>query len=288
MDSLEYRFAFQDDPAGRRAANQNIIEVHGLDMTQWEERIGWDPDYVPFAFFDGDTVVALSCLYVMDMIVRGEWRRVAQVSSVATLPEYRMRGLNGELTRRAMAWVEEQGLSGTFLFSDDDARGFYAKQGFVARSEWKTRVPVPGDRKKGYRVLNYDADEDLIQRLVRERTPVSHVLGSCNPRLELFHLLYENAGEPRYIEELDLLVCCEVGGHQMTIYDMIGPELPEWSRIVHLLADPQTTMVEFQFTPDRLTLSGAEQVEHVANRLHVFEGEDLIEGQVMVPFTAHA
>ena len=37
----------------------------------------------------GDTVVALTCLYVMDMIVRGEWRRVAQVSSVATLTRLR-------------------------------------------------------------------------------------------------------------------------------------------------------------------------------------------------------
>jgi GNAT superfamily N-acetyltransferase len=288
MDSLEYRFAFQDDPAGRRAANRNIIEVHGLDMTMWEERVGWDPDYVPFAFFDGDTVVALTCLYVMDMIVRGQWRRVAQVSSVATLPEYRMRGLNAELTRRSMAWAKEQGLTDTFLFSDDDATGFYEKQGFVGRSEWKTRVPVPGERNPGYRALNYDADEDLIQRLVHDRTPVSNVLGSRNPRLELFHLLYENAGEPRYIEELDLLVCCEVAGHLMTVYDMIGPELPEWSRVAYLVADPQTTMVELQFSPDRLTLSGAESVEYTANRLHVFPDEDLIEGQVMVPFTAHA
>ena len=127
------------------------MAVHELDLTKWDERIGWDPDYVPFAFFDGDTVVALTCLYVIDMILGGQWHRVAQVSSVATLPEYRMRGLNAELTRRAMAWVREQGLRGTFLFSDDDATGFYAKQGFVERVEWKHRVEVRSKPRRGRR-----------------------------------------------------------------------------------------------------------------------------------------
>ena len=288
MDGLEYRVDFMEDRELRPAFNQILIDIHGLDLTPWDQRVGWDRDFVPFAFFEGDTIVAVTCIYALDMIVRGEWRRVAQVSSVGTRPSHRMRGLNAELTRRAMAWVDEQGLRGTFLFSDDDATGFYARQGFVERAEWKHRVTVQSAVRPRYRLLNYDADEDLILRLVHERTPVSCELGSRTPKLELFHLLYENAGEPRYVDELDLIVCCEEENGVLSVYDLIGPELPEWSKIEPLVVGPETKTVEFEITPDRLGLSDATPVEHPASRLHVFEREDLIQGRVIVPFTAHA
>jgi GNAT superfamily N-acetyltransferase len=288
MDGLEYRAAFQHDPAGRRAANENIMAVHELDLTRWDERIGWDPDYVPFAFFDGDRVVALTCIYVLDMIVRREWRRVAQVSSVATLPEYRMRGLNAELTRRAMEWCREQNLRGVFLFSDDDATGFYAKQGFVEQSEWKHRIDVTSKPTPGSRTLGYDQDEDLVVRLVTTRTPVSHLLGVRTSRLELFHLLYGYAGEMRYVEELDLIVCCEEEVGVLSVYDLIGPELLSWRNIEPYVISEDTRRIEFEITPDRLALEGAEPVEHRASRLHVLPGDELIRGQVIVPYTAHA
>jgi GNAT superfamily N-acetyltransferase len=288
MHGLEYRAAFQDDPAGRAAANANIMAVHELDLTRWDERIGWDPDYVPFAFFDGDTVVALTCLYVIDMILAGQWHRVAQVSSVATLPAYRMRGLNAELTRRAMEWVRERGLRGTFLFSDDDATGFYAKQGFVERVEWKHRVSVRSKPRPGMRRLDYDRDEDLIQRLVRGRTPVSNLLGVRAPRLELFHLLYGYSGEMRYVAELDLIVCCEEEGGELAVYDIIGPEMAAWPAIEPFVIEPSTASVLFEVTPDRLGLDGAEPAEDRSSRLHVRPGEDLFVGRVIVPYTAHA
>lgn len=288
MGSLEYRACFQDDPAGRAAANENIIAVHGLDLTKWDERVGWDPDYVPFAFFDGDTVVALSCIYVMDMRIRGEWRRAAQFSSVGTLPDYRMRGLNAELTRRAVEWIREQGLRGTFLFSDDDATGFYAKQGFVERSEWKHRVMVRSVPRPAHRLLDYDKDEDLIRRLVEDRAPVSHLLGARSPKHQLFHLLYENAGELRYVEDLDLFVCCEEEDGELRVYDIIGLEMAPWVEIEPRVIGPRTRSVLFEITPDRLDLEGAEPVEDRSSRLHVFPDEDLVQGQVIVPYTAHA
>ena len=288
MDNFEYRFDFMEDRGLRPAFNQILIDIHGLDLTLWDERVGWDRDFVPFAFFSGDTIVAVTCIYALDLIVRGEWRRVAQVSSVGTRPEYRKQGLNAELTRRALAWSRKQKLRGTFLFSDDDAIGFYAKQGFVERAEWKHRVTVDSAPRPEYQVLDFDRDEDLIVRLVESRTPVSNTLGARSPKLELFHLVYENAGELRYVEELDLIVCCDEGHEVLTVYDLIGPELPAWSAIEPRVLGAGTTSVVFEITPDRLGLSDAEPIEHRANRLHVFEHEDLIEGKVIFPFTAHA
>ena len=288
MDGLEYRHDFVSDRESRAALNDFLIEIHGLDLTLWDERVGWDPDFVPFSFFDGNSVVATTCIYSLDMIVRGEWCRVAQVSSVGTRESLRGRGLNAVLTRRAMKWVAERGHRGTFLFSDKNAVGFYAKQGFVARSEWKHRVSVASSSRPAFRVLEYDRDEQLIRRLVETRTPVSKVLGARAPKLELFHLLYENAGELRYIEELDLLVAVEQEDGVMRVYDLIGPELPSWSEIEPLVIAPDTSSVSFEVTPDRLELVDAEAVEDRSSCLHVLEDEDLISERVVFPFTAHA
>lgn len=288
MDGLEYRADYADDPRLRSALNDFLIEIHGLDLTLWDERVGWDPDFVPFSFFDGDSVVATTCIYSLDMIIRGEWCRVAQISSVGTRESFRLRGLNAELTRRAMSWVSSKGHRGTFLFSNDDAVGFYAKQGFLEQSEWKQNVAVSSSSKPAYRVLNFDRDEELLRRLVESRTPVSHVLGARSPKLELFHLLYENAGELRYLEEIDLLVAVEQKDGVMSVYDLIGPDLPKWSEIEPLLIEADTASVSFAVTPDRLDVRESASVEDRSSRLHVINGEELFAGQVIVPFTAHA
>jgi hypothetical protein len=136
--------------------------------------------------------------------------------------------------------------------------------------------------------VDYDQDEDLVVRLVTTRTPVSHLLGVRTSRLELFHLLYGYAGEIRYLEELDLIVCCEEEDGVLSVYDLIGPELPSWRDIEPYVISPETRSILFEVTPDRLALKGAEPVEHRASRLHVLPDDDLIRGQVIVPYTAHA
>lgn len=289
MDALEYRFDYCDDRRLRKAFNDFLIEIHGLDLTLWEERVGWDRDFVPFSFFEGDRVVASTSVYVMDLLVRGEWRKVAQLSSVGTTPRLRRRGLNAELTRRAKEWIAERAPGGTFFFAADEAVGFYAKQGYVERPEWRSVIDVsPAIARPAYRVLDYERDEERIVRLVDGRTPVSTMLGVRSPKLELFHFLYENAGELRYLDEFDLLAAVEVEGSTMSVYDLVGPRLPRWSEIAPGLLDSGVREVSFEFTPDRLALAAPRPVEERKSRLHVVEQEDLIVGEVMLPFTGHA
>ena len=68
----------------------------------------WDHGYRPFSLFDGSNIVSSLCVYSMDMTINGEHRLVAQVSGVGTLPEYRRKGLNLELTQKAMAWAKTE------------------------------------------------------------------------------------------------------------------------------------------------------------------------------------
>lgn len=288
MEGLEYREDYAGDPVARAAFHSFLIDLHGLDLTLWEERVGWDPDFVLFSFFDGDEVVASTAIYSLAMILGGTWVRAAQISSVGTREPWRRRGLNAELTRRALAWAKRLGHRGTFLFADADATEFYTKQGFAEQAEWIHTCSVRSASRPGSRNVTYDRDEALIRRLVESRTPVSEILGARSPKLELFHLLYENAGELRYVEELDLLVASERDGEVLHVYDLIGPDLPKWSEIEPFLVGPATRTISFAITPDRLGLTDAVAVEDRSSRLHVLPDEGLIGGRGIVPFTAHA
>jgi GNAT superfamily N-acetyltransferase len=286
--SLEYGQDYAPDARARGALRDFLVDLHGLDLGRWEERVGWDPRFVPFSFFEGDRVVASASIYSIDMRLRGEWRRVAQISSVGTRPEWRRRGLNTELTRRALEWASAHGHAGTFLFSNDDAVGFYRKQGFTEQAECRQRIEVRATPRPGARRLHYDRDEELIRRLVESRTPVSELVGTRCPRLELFHLLYGHLGEMRYLEDFDLLVVAEPEDDGLEIYDLIGPRIPPWKEIEPWLVDATTHAVSFAFSPDRLALEGAETVEDRSSHLHVLEEEGLFTGRFMVPWTAHA
>lgn len=288
MEDLEYRADYAGDARARKLLNDFILDVHGLDLTLWEERVGWDPGFVPFSFFDADGVVASTCIYTVPMILRGEWVRVAQISSVGTRESARRQGLNAELTRRALEWADATAHEGTFLFSDDDATEFYAKQGFVEWPEFNRVVEVTTTARPEFRRLSFDRDEDLLCRLVEGRTPVSLELGARCPRLELFHLLYENAGELRYVEEFDLLATVEEDGDVLIVYDLIGSELPVWQELEPRLLGSAIRSIRFDFIPDRLDLSEATCVETRSSRLHLLEGESLFGPRPMIPFTAHA
>jgi len=288
VNDLEYREDYADDPVSHAAFRSFLIDIHGLDLTLWEERVGWDRDFVCFSFFAGDEIVASTSIYTVDMILRGQWHRVAQVSSVGTREPWRRRGLNAELTRRAMDWVRARQHRGTFLFSDDDAVVFYGKQGFTEQVEWIHSVPVSTTPRSGRRLLDYDRDENLIRRLVESRTPVSLLLGARSPKLELFHLLYRNAGELRYVEEFDVLVAADEEEGKLSVYDVIGPELPPWKELEAFVIDPSTASVSLAFTPDRLGVGNATLVEDRSSRLHVIAQEGLFPDPGMIPFTAHA
>lgn len=288
MEDLEYREDYGHDPRARSAFNDLILAIHGLDFTRWVERVGWDPDFVLFSWFRGDEVVAGTAIYSVDLRLGGAWVRTAQISSVGTRPAWRRRGLNAELTRRARAWAASRGHRGTFLFSDDDAVGFYAKQGFEERPEWIHDVAVSSATRPGARAVEYDAEEDRIRRLVASRTPVSHQLGARCEKLVLFHLLYGNAGDLRYVDDLDLLVASEREGDQLHVYDLIGPELPPWREIEPYVVEDGIETVRFWITPDRLDLTDPQPREERGSRLHVGKGEALFPSRGIVPPTAHA
>ena len=59
---LDYRTDYWEDRRARAEFQSFIREIHGLDFRLWEEMGCWDPLYRPFSFFEGDRLVASTCL----------------------------------------------------------------------------------------------------------------------------------------------------------------------------------------------------------------------------------
>ncbi len=288
--SFDFRTDYWDDLHARAEFQGFIRRIHGLDFQLWEQMGCWDRLYRPFSYFEGDRLVASTCLYSMDMMVRGQRRKVAQISGVGTLPEYRRRGLNRRLTERALAWAQP-GHDFVFLFADEEAFPFYAATGFRPVEERQPRILAPAvPPRPGLQPVDATDPAQLaaLRRTAGRRKAVSDQLGVFNVELLLFHALYPLRGNLCFVPELDLYVAYSRDAAGVRVFDLIGERMPTFEELWPFLSRDVEEAVDFQFLPDQLGLGPVEWLPVEGNGAHLM-GEFPLEGQpFLFPFTAHA
>jgi ribosomal protein S18 acetylase RimI-like enzyme len=288
IDGLTFHTAYHDDDERRRALIAFVRSIHGLDLTAWDEAGYWDPRYRPFSLFDGDDVVSNVCVYSMRMVVNGEPTDLAQISAVGTAEPQRQRGLNSELTRRALAWADERHAF-TFLFADEEAVAYYRKRGFEPLDETRPRVrpearpPMPGARKLD---LNEPADRRFFAEAVQARAPVSNRLGALEPRLTMFHALYGYLGDLLAVDELGAVVACSRSAGMLTISDVVAPVMPDFKELYPYLASGEAEDVTFDFECDALGVQPFERIPYDGGA-HV-RGASPLRSPIVFPETARA
>jgi len=253
---LTLRTHYWDDPKARAAFKEFIFRIHGLDFTAWEAAGFWDDAYTPFSFFKGKTVVASVCIYLLDFVIDGQRTRLAQVSGVGTLSEWRRKGLNRQLTDIGLKWAQGRH-DGVFLFSDEGAVPFYKRCGFFPMQEYVEWVPVTPPRHCGGAIRLDPGDKhdrDKISAYAKRRTPVSNTFGVLNDKLLMFHVLYSLRNDIHEIPDLNCLVFCRRTKEGLSIYDIVGERVPRWEEIYPHIADPTDSVIEFHFCTDRLGL----------------------------------
>ena len=285
---FKLRQRYWDDPDARAAFKKFILKIHNLDFTKWESRGYWDHAYTPFSFFEGETVVASVCVYLLDATVNGAHTRVAQISGVGTLPEWRRRGLNRQLTDIGLEWAHGKH-DGVFLFSDTDAMLFYERCGFSPVHEFvetATLDPVP--RRAGAIKLDPDRKQDLdtIYEYARTRAPVSDRFSVLNAKLVMFHVLYGLGDCVYQIPDLDCLVFYKRENKVLNIYDIVGKQIPAFDELYPYLAEPDDRVIEFHFSTDKLGLENTGTRQLVGNNPYV-RGKFPIERPVF-PYTSRA
>lgn len=290
---MDFRHDYWDDPVAREAFKVFLQEIHGLDFSAWEAAGQWDAAYRPFSFFDRKgAVVSSVCAYEMDLVVDGRHARALQLSGVGTHPGSRRKGLNRELTTRALD-VAGRAAEFVFLFADEEARPFYARCGFQPVAESRPSASVAGRRaRSGLRKLDplLPPDWSLLESHARCRTPVSLRLGVLHPKLLMFHVLYTLADRLYHLPALEVIVALEHVGTQLFLYDVIGPRIPTLAELRPYLAREETEEVVFQFLPDRLEPADLRWtgIPESESGLHDRGDHPLRGERFLFPFTAHA
>jgi GNAT superfamily N-acetyltransferase len=289
--ALTYDKDYWDDLGLKREFMDFLIRIHNLDLSLWDRLGYWDRQYRPFSFFSGDTLVSNVCLYSMDMSVLGKRCRVAQISAVGTLPEFRRQGLSRQLTEKAMDWARADH-DFFFLFADEEAFPFYERCGFRHVDEHAIHHPVQGmARRPGATKLDMQRQDhrDLVYHIAADREPVSDLLGICNERLLMFWCLYFLKDDIYYIEALDAVVLCRREGDRLTVFDIVAQTLPSFSAVYPYVAAESDRLIEFLFMTDRLGLDRYKEVKLSGdNGTHLCGDFPLAGGRFIFPYTCHA
>jgi GNAT superfamily N-acetyltransferase len=290
---LVFRSAYWDDPAARAAFKSFLIDIHGLDLSEWERCGYWDERYVPYSLFDGSGRVAASaCLYSMDAVLGGRRCVLGQLSAMGTRPELRRRGLARRLLERAMSDSAAEGHAGTFLFANDEAVPFYRRCGFVPVAEETPTLAVtsPPAPRPGIRRLDPTdaADRALVYRRASERAAVSNVLGAIAPKLVMFHFLHTLAEHTYHIADVDAVVAFGVRDGVLSLYDVIARKMPSLADIHPYLGIAPHREIVFHFAPDRLGVTPTGSRPLPGNNAHRDQRLRLPDGACVFPFTAHA
>lgn len=267
-----------------------LSRIHRLDLSLWDHMGFWDWLYRPFSFFDGNTLVSNVCVYSMDMTILGQKRRIAQISAVGTLAEYRRRGLNAELTQKALDWARDSH-DFFFLFADEDAYQFYKRCGFRLADEYKARLSVVGrSPRPGIAKLDMTRAEhvELVYGLANNREAVSDILGVFNEKLFMFWCLYFLRDHIYYIAALDVLVAFKREGSLITLFDIVGARIPVFAEVYPYICDHSDESVEFLFMVDKLRLENFQYVKVEGNGTHLLGRFPLEHTQFIFPYTAHA
>jgi GNAT superfamily N-acetyltransferase len=289
MEEPVLRTAYWHDPAARQAFKDFIVAIHQIDFEDWDRLGYWDDDYSPYSYFIGDQVVASACIYTMPAIVNGEACTVAQVSGVGTLPEYRNRGLARRLHEIALAEALPTHRF-AFLFSDEDAIGFYRKCGFSPVSAHAAVVPLPAiTPSPDARKLDTrdPAVLDAIFRLASVRAPASQVFSTANPKLVIWHLLYRLRDHAWSIPSLDAVVLMKRHAERTIVYDVLARRMPTFEQLAPYLAGAGAREAEFRFPVDALGVPSFTLRELPGYDAHVMGPFDL-GPQPVFPFTSQA
>lgn len=286
--NLTLQTEYWNNHNARSAFKEFILNVHGLDFSEWESAGYWDDAYTPFSFFVGDKVIASVCLYLLNAIIDGRPTHVAQISGVGTLPEWRRKGLNRRLTNIALEWTQGKH-EGIFLFSDEDAIPFYQRCGFTATEEYiAVAQALPVQHRSGAVKLDpgKQRERDKIYAYATQRAPISNRFSVLNAKLIMFHVLYVLRDHVYEIPDLACIVFYERRNGCVMIYDIVGERIPSMEELYPYIAAPEDKEIEFHFYPDKLGLEHTEAKLLTGNNLFVGQGFPITKP--VFPFTSRA
>ena len=257
------RFSFSDDPdLGEKLFDMLDRVFPGLRRAAAKAKAlgaSWESVSTPFVCVEERRVVSHVGVIGLNLIIMGRSVAVGSVHAVATLPDFRRRGYYRRLMEELLHHCENR--YDTLILTTENPE-YYTSFGFRSVGEhcFTVRCRSRGGFE-GLRLINTEDPGDiaLMRRLLKTREPVSRVVGVVDDEAVF---CFNEGGRPlHYAEDLDAIVCMEVEGTRLRLFDLVGPHVPPLAALLERIHQPIEETV-IHFAPDRLAVE-AEADPHV-------------------------
>jgi len=236
----------------------------------------WESVSTPFVTREGTRVLAHVGVIELSLIVLGEQVTVGSIHGVATQPDCRRHGHYRQLIEEALYYCDQR--YATQILTTEHPE-YFEPFGFRVVQEHGFTVHYhPTQHGNGMRLLDLSCAPDiaLLHRLLETRVPVSQAVGVVNEKAVF--CFNEGSRPLYYAEDLDVMLCLEQEGTHLTLFDVVGPQIPPLLAIVERIPQ-RVAEVSICFTPDRLSV----QAEA---RPYLFEHDGPSYFMVRGPFAA--
>ncbi|HWP41858.1 MAG TPA: GNAT family N-acetyltransferase [Blastocatellia bacterium] len=208
----------------------------------------WESVSTPFVYSEDGSVLSHVGLIEIPLILLGQAVTVGSVHGVATHPRRRRRGYFRLLIEEVLEY--SAGRYETLILTTEHPE-YFEPFGFRVIQEhlYAVRGDWPGG-SDGMRLIDVrdPGDIALLHRLLETREPVSQVVGVVNEKgVFCFN---EGSRALRYSEDLDVVVCLELEGTRLRLYDIVGPKLPPLSALLDRIPQ-RIDQVDICFAADR-------------------------------------
>lgn len=253
MHSYPFQQSFADNPTLKKQIF-HLLETCFPGITQAEHEslsLGypWEKVSTPFVRFHGELAITHVGVLELPLVVMGHPVRVGGIHAVGTRPEFRRRGYYRQVMTEVLQYCASR--YDTLLLTTGQP-ALYEPFGFRVLQEhiFIASCPASGGIP-GFRPLQVRAPRDLqvVERLLETRLPVSHILGTVREKA----VFSFNAGKLPlyYAADLDVIVSFVLEGTQLTLFDIVGSQLPPLGTILQRLPQRIEHVVTY-FSPDCL------------------------------------
>lgn len=211
----------------------------------------WESVSTPFIIREGTRVLSHVGVIELSLIVLGEKVTVGSIHGVATHPDYRRRSYFRQVIEEALQYCGQR--YATQILTTEHPE-YFQPFGFrvVQEHGFTIRLQSVG-RRNGLRSLDPHDTQDsvLLHRLLETRAPVSQIVGVVNEKAVF--CFNEGSRPLYYAEDLDVMLCLEQEEAHLTLFDVVGPQIPSLLAIVQSMSQP-IEEVSLCFSPDRLAV----------------------------------
>lgn len=223
---------YRDNAALRASFNRLAEETFGLNFESWYGWGFWGDNYDPYSVVEDGKIVANVSVNRTDMVIRGEKKRLYQLGTVMTAPEYRNRGY----IRAIMAEIEQDiaGADGVYLFANDSVVEFYPKFGFVPGTEhiYTKEVCQFGESRMEQVVMDGPAAWSRLEQAMAESTFPTACHMVDNPGLIFFYVAQFMRENVFYCPELDAWAIAEQEGEELLLHNVFSSRAVSLEQVI--------------------------------------------------------